>query len=105
MPIIEIRTASLQFVLKNDFGQWPQEYVCSIKTAKPFSNIYGLFEPTAVLDKRLLPGVPKHVLWGTHKQNPQQFSCALTDRDSVYTLFWLLTHQPKEKGCNPRESH
>lgn len=99
MPIVQLTTNDSIVTIKNDFGQWPYEYVCSIKTLKPFKTIYGLFDPQEELHERLTKAMPKAHRYPTHKHNQQAFTCALPDRDALVILFWLLTHTPKQNCC------
>lgn len=93
MPVVRIAVRSTSFVVKYDFGAWPESWTISVSRKLPYAGCtFGLFDERADLRLKSVPGFQAKWLYPPFCENPAQFTCELRDEWDVATVFRLMSY-------------
>lgn len=99
MPAVVMETKGVSFALRFDFGRNPtrdlREWMVSVRRRSPYLGpLFGLFDADEDLRSLRVTGLAPDWLFGSYREDPAKFSCALDDEWDVWTLVRLVGHEP-----------
>ena len=78
MPVVRLRTATAELLVKYDFGTYPDAWTVSASVPKhPIGSTFGLFDPDQRFGK--VPGFESAWIYPPYSESPNHFSCELRD--------------------------
>jgi len=93
MPVVRIVCRSASFVVKYDFGVWPERWTVSVSRRLPYAGCtFGLFDERADLRLKSVSGFDAEWLYASFRENPARFTCELRDEWDVAVFFTLMSH-------------
>lgn len=93
MPVVKVVGRNTTFVVKYDFGVWPERWTVSVSRKSPYTGgTFGLFDEPADLRSKPVPGFDAEWLYPSFCENPAQFTCELGDEWDVATFFRLMSY-------------
>ena len=88
MPVVRLRAATAELIIKHDFAAFPVEWTISVRTSQTPGTTLGLFDPRRRLDS--IPGFEPSWVYPAFADSPQQFSCEVEDEWDLVTLLGLF---------------
>lgn len=78
MPVVRLRTAAVELIVKYDFGTFPEAWTVSVRIAKGhIPSTFGIFDGSLQLESTA--GFDPSWIYPPHAQSPNRFSCQLAD--------------------------
>jgi hypothetical protein len=91
MPVVKLAAGATEFIVKYDFGTFPEAWTVSMKVATHrYQSMLGLFHPDADLRGKRIDGFDASMIFGPYAENPTQFTCEVEDEWDLVTLFRIV---------------
>ena len=89
MPVVRLRTATVELIVKYDFGAFPDEWTVSARTSQThLRSTFGLFDPHRRLDT--VAGFGPSWMYPPYAKSPGRFSCQLEDEWDLVMFMGLV---------------
>ena len=91
MPVVGMKTADLELIIKYDFGVFPERWTISVNgDSLKVGSTFGLFDENADLRRETIPGFEPEWLYPRYRESPSRFSCLLHDEWDVAAFVRLV---------------
>jgi len=91
MPVVKLAAGATEFIVKYDFGTFPEAWTVSVKAAtQKHQSTLGLFHPDANLRGKTIDGFDASMIFGSYAENPARFTCEVEDEWDLATLFRIV---------------
>lgn len=91
MPVVKLVAGATEFIVKYDFGTFPEAWTVSVKAAANMhQSTLGLFRTDAELRGKTIDGFDSSMIFGPYAENPAQFTCEVEDEWDLAALFWIV---------------
>jgi hypothetical protein len=91
MPVFQIKALSAEFILKYDFGVYPEAWTVSVwSQLGSLQSMLGLFDPNQDLCAKHIAGFQTEWVYGPYCQDASRFSCEVRDEWDLACLFRLV---------------
>jgi hypothetical protein len=94
MPVVKLEVRTAVFLLKYDFGVWPERWTLSTTRSAPYTSpTFGLFDAVTDLRSKTVAGFEPEWLYPPYRESPGQFTCELGDEWDVVTFIRLMAYE------------
>jgi hypothetical protein len=101
MPVVRLRTPTVELFVKYDFGAFPEEWTVSARMSQTHPrSTFGLFDSSRRLDT--LAGFDPSWVYPPYAESPGRFSCELEDEWDLVMFMGLVVGE--EQGPRKRTS-
>jgi hypothetical protein len=91
MPVLRLKTLNIQFIIKYDFGVYPEAWTVSVQSRVDFApTTLGLFDPGRDLRPKAIAGFEQEWIYGPFSESQRQFTCEVQDEWDLACLFRLV---------------
>ena len=91
MPVLRFNAPNTQFILKYDFGAYPEAWTVSVQSSVDIAPMKpGLFDSGRDLRAKVISGFEREWVYGPFSENPRQFTCEVRDEWDLACLFRLV---------------
>ena len=96
LPTVQLHFPVAKVVLQHDFAPLAPFWTLAVKRQTSAAmDVFGLFEPSAIVPDKNLHRLPKAWRFRQMAGNPQRFCCQVDDEFHVFTFLWILSHGKK----------
>jgi hypothetical protein len=94
MPTVRFAVGSTEFIVKYDFGVYPERWTVSVRNAvSAVRPILGLFDEKQDLHGTAIAGFDAEWIHGSYHHDPTRLTCELHDEWDLSALVRLASHQ------------
>jgi hypothetical protein len=94
MPAVQFAVGSTEFIVKYDFGVYPERWTVSVKNAIAVVRpILGLFDDKQDLRGTAVAGFDAECIHGSYHNDSTCFTCEIHDEWDLSALVRLVSHQ------------
>lgn len=96
MPVLKFGNQKANIIIKNDFGNYPETFTCSIDLFdNALGEIYHLFDPARDLRTGKIDGFQKDWVYEPYSINKSRFTFELIDEWDLMTMAQLIFHDSR----------
>ena len=101
MPAVQFAVGSTEFIVKYDFGVYPERWTVSVKNAIAVVRpILGLFDDKQDLRGTAVAGFDAEWIHGSYHNDSTCFTCEIHDKWDLSALVRLASHQIDSQHVN-----
>jgi hypothetical protein len=94
MPAVQFAVGSTEFIVKYDFGVYPERWTVSVKNAIAVVRpILGLFDDKQDRRGTAVAGFDAEWIHGSYRNDSTSFTCEIHDEWDLSALARLVSHQ------------
>lgn len=94
MPVVKLEIRTAVFLLKYDFGVWPDHWTLSTMRSAPYTSpTFGLFDAVTDLRGQTVAGFEPEWLYPPYSESPGKFTCKLSDEWDVAMCIRLMAYE------------